>query len=54
MGDGPQQVGPQLLVLRLYRGLLLFQGVPAVFNGQAAFAQDGQQHAAVKGVQRLF
>ena len=53
VGDGAQQVGPQLLVLgQDGRGLLL-PGVLFVLQRQRTLAQHGQQHAVFKGAQRL-
>ena len=51
VGDGAQQIGPELLVLGKNRGGLLLPGVADVFNGQGAFAQNGQQNAVFEGVQ---
>ena len=48
MGDGAQQVCPELLALGQEGGLLFFPGNPLVVHGQGAFAQHGQHHAAFK------
>ena len=53
MGDGPQQIGPELFLLCLELGLLLFTGVAHIFQRQGALAQHGLKHAVFKGLQRL-
>ena len=51
VGDGAQQVCPELLALGQEGGLLFFPGNPFVVHGQGAFAKHRQYHAAFEALE---
>ena len=50
MGDGTQQIGPEPFLFHQKRCLLLFPDILAVFHGQGALSQYGNQNAVFKGI----
>ena len=52
VGNGPQQVGPQLFTLGFHLGGLLFSAQFAALQNQAAFVQHGDHQVFFKSIQR--